>query len=113
MSIEHDDDVKFSAVPLPRGTALPEGWKWRRVGEEYSVDGPCPTCYGSARGPKLLSVDAEGGSGAKKGGSDVRSVRENEADREIYAFCNCGFAHKDGEVSCGRRWIVLIPQGQD
>lgn len=97
MGNEHDDSVKFSKdlyVEVSAGE-LP-GWSFERSADGlFAAGGPCPSCHGSAYGPRLVDV------------SDHTTKSLPGQDVDVASECRCGFDHGGGpDAGCGRWWIA-------
>src|SRR4051812_38952588 len=95
MSDEHAE-VKFAAgafVDVDAGDL--GGWEFRRTPEGVvEAGGPCPTCRGSAYGPRLVDITER-----------VKAPPGEDVD--VVCECRCGFDHGGGgDAGCGRWWIA-------
>lgn len=90
---------------------LPDGWTCgvTASGASYA-EGPCPKCGGASYGPHgLVSAGVE----IKEVAVPTDITAETRV-RTIYRACHCDHDHgEEGAGSCGRRWTVLCPAGEE
>jgi hypothetical protein len=94
----HIDDLKYAKERWYEiKPAELQEWIFRRGPDGiYEASGPCPTCKGTAYGPRLAEIERG------------EPTRGEEAD--VVCECHCDYDHGGGEdKGCGRWWIASTP----
>jgi hypothetical protein len=101
MLMGHQGEVKHKSEYLEFDDLHAGNWICgRRKDGTCEASGPCPSCEGTAFGPRTATI--------------VRRVEAKTDERvkpcDVPCECRCGHDHGGGEdVGCGRWWIFHCP----
>lgn len=93
----HKDEIKHELVYVEFSDSHATNWSCRRRKDgTCEASGPCPSCEGTAFGPRTPSI--------------VRGLERRKASElapcDVPCECRCGNDHGGGKDSgCGRWWI--------
>lgn len=98
----HKPEVKYKSELVDFGASHVADWTCgHRKDGTCEASGPCPTCEGTAFGPRTATVGRK---------IAPRKPDEGVEPCDVPCECHCGHDHGGGEdVGCGRWWIFHCP----
>jgi hypothetical protein len=101
----HDETIRFEEEYLEPPTGAMGGWSGQaRDDGTCAASGPCPSCHGTAYGPRTAVIGTRG----------LTAARPLATPCDVPCACRCGHDHGGGkDAGCGRWWIYRVANLQE